>query len=300
MFASTCESAHEPIDFATHEGRLIECVGEQRCPGEQGTSDSCSWRYKLCVSCAQEGDQVFIRVQSNSLPNHCFNSPLHNPVEIETDWRVEFNADVRTNKYKPSIRETDLGIKGCGSNNSKDSGKKRKVLLVVIDGLRADAFEQADTPNVDELIATSLYTFDARTHLKYTTWSGAGWSSIFRGVDSQKHLVKGNGVINFHTFDCTYKTFLWYLKNTFGLKTTATIAWNELYSHLVEPDALDRFRILLDEDGAYQMADQIEHEDFDIYVWGANDVDESGHDFAFSPENPQYMDAIRKTDQRIG
>ena len=110
----------------------------------------------------------------------------------------------------------------------------------------------------------------------------------------------GNGVVNFHTFACSYKTFFWYLKNTYGLKTMATIAWNELYTHLIEADALDRFRLHLDVDGAYQVADAIEHEDFDVYMWGANDVDESGHDFAFSPESPEYMKAINLTDGRIG
>ena len=87
---------------------------------------------------------------------------------------------------------------------------------------------------------------------------------------------------------------------TAGLKTMATVAWNELYTHLIEADALDRFRLHLDVDGAYQVADAIEHEDFDVYMWGANDVDESGHDFAFSPESPEYMKAIYLTDGRIG
>ena len=49
-----------------------------------------------------------IRVQTNSLPNHCFYSPQTNPVEVETDWQVEFNPDVTAASYTPPA--VDLGI----------------------------------------------------------------------------------------------------------------------------------------------------------------------------------------------
>ena len=44
-----------------------------------------------------DGDQstVYIRVQTNSLPNHCFGPLDLNPIATETDWTVEFNKDVK-------------------------------------------------------------------------------------------------------------------------------------------------------------------------------------------------------------
>ena len=62
-----------------------------------------------------------IRVQSNSLPNHCFYSPHTNPVELETDWQVEFNPDVMVEGYSPPLVE--LGIKDCSSDAITDSEK---------------------------------------------------------------------------------------------------------------------------------------------------------------------------------
>ena len=62
-----------------------------------------------------------IRVQSNSLPNHCFYSSLTNPVELETDWQGEFNPDVTAEGYSPP--HVDLGIKDCGSDAYTDSDK---------------------------------------------------------------------------------------------------------------------------------------------------------------------------------
>ena len=104
---------------------------------------------------------MMIRVQSNSLPNHCFYSPLYNPIEVETDWQVEFNPDVLNPNYSPP--EVDLGISGCGSGTYTDSGKKRKVLSIIIDGMRPDAILKANTPTFDELMATGLYSLEART-----------------------------------------------------------------------------------------------------------------------------------------
>ena len=70
----------------------------------------------MCVTCSEEEEEVYIRVQSNSLPNHCFYSFLNNPVEIETDWKVKFNPDVTGQSYYPDTEkevETSLGIDGC-------------------------------------------------------------------------------------------------------------------------------------------------------------------------------------------
>ena len=63
-----------------------------------------------------EGDQstVYIRVQTNSLPNHCFGPLDRNPVATETDWTVEFNKNVKGEVNHPYGEvSTDLGIEGC-------------------------------------------------------------------------------------------------------------------------------------------------------------------------------------------
>ena len=100
MFDNTCSSINAPIAFVNHEGEVMSCSGLQRCPGGStattfGTgSQACSWQRKLCVTCSEEDSEVYIRVQSNSLPNHCFYSKDTNPVETETDWKVKFNPNV--------------------------------------------------------------------------------------------------------------------------------------------------------------------------------------------------------------
>ena len=80
---------------------------------------------------------------------------------METDWQVEFNPDVNVSGYSPP--SVDLGITGCGSDTYTDSGKTRKVLSIVIDGIRPDAIIEGNTPTFDELMATGLYSLEART-----------------------------------------------------------------------------------------------------------------------------------------
>ena len=57
----------------------------------------------------------------------------------------------------------DLGITGCGSDSYTDSGKTRKVLSIIIDGMRPDAILEANTPTFDKLMSTGLYSLQART-----------------------------------------------------------------------------------------------------------------------------------------
>ena len=106
-FDNTCSNTKDPIDFVNHQGETMSCTGQMRCPGGDGLVDfkaesPCTWKRKLCITCKKdEDDEVYIRVQSNSLPNHCFYSHENNPAEVETDWTVKFNPDVDGEVYWP-------------------------------------------------------------------------------------------------------------------------------------------------------------------------------------------------------
>ena len=67
---------------------------------------------------------------------------------------------------------------------------QRKVLIIGIDGVRSDALEAANTPNLDAIRDNGLYSPDALND--DITISGPGWSAILCGVWSDKHLVTGN------------------------------------------------------------------------------------------------------------
>ena len=68
-------------------------MGNMSCPEDHGfktynsTTGACKWTRKLCVTCWENeyDGHVWIRYQSNMLPNHCFESKPNNPEEHEID-----------------------------------------------------------------------------------------------------------------------------------------------------------------------------------------------------------------------
>ena len=60
----------------------------------------CTWTRKLCVSCFEDTEgTVKVKVQSNAMPNHCFNgrttgSKINFASPKETEWQVNWNPDV--------------------------------------------------------------------------------------------------------------------------------------------------------------------------------------------------------------
>ena len=223
-----------------------------RCPGgeemlEYSNAQPCSWRRKMCVTCSEEDGEVYIRVQSNSLPNHCFNSFEHNPKEIETDWKVKFNPDVTGQTYYPDAEknlDTSLGIEGCATGQDTDelAEKKRFTLTIMIDGTRSDTVIAASTPAFDSMMKNGLWTMEAMTHDSMFTDSGPGWRSILTGVKPQKHGNFDNNL--FLTVDSDYKSFLWHGHVEHGLKTLVMLNLPHYYDDdflpaLFESDSTD-------------------------------------------------------------
>ena len=82
-------------------------------------------------------------------------------MEVESDWQGEFNPDIGQSNYRAP--DVELGITGCDADVFIDKGKIRKVLSIVIDGMRPDAMLVAETPTFDQLMATGLFSLEART-----------------------------------------------------------------------------------------------------------------------------------------
>ena len=91
-FDNTCDvTANTPLTtFSSHAGSIMSCTGTMRCPGGTTkaiytTASPCTWKRKLCVTCATDAATglVKIRVQSNGLPNHCFDGGATNPAAVD-------------------------------------------------------------------------------------------------------------------------------------------------------------------------------------------------------------------------
>ncbi len=176
--------------------------------------------------------------------------------------------------------------------------RARKVLVLGVDGVRADAVQLAGTPHLDSLLPQAAYSFDARTHLGATTSSGPGWTSFFTGVNADKHDVWSNGEYAERNED--YPSYLARAVDGLGLRTTLAYQWLDIGTGIVDSDAVHDAWWSGDEDITTWTADAISAGEHDLYTVVLDDTDHAGHDHGFSPDSPEYLAAIEVADGQLG
>ncbi len=182
-------------------------------------------------------------------------------------------------------------------------GHKRKVLVIGIDGCRADALKQemdsGHAPNMLALCNTGFYTLDS-WHLDITV-SGPSWSSIMTGVYHEKHGVTGNtyGGSNYNQYPY-FPTHAKEIDTSF--KCIQYTEWAPM-SNNVYNDGWDQKIIGTDgyTQGTGAAASQlVQDPDVDVLFTYFDKVDLTGHSSGFNPNNPAYTQAIDSIDYQIG
>ncbi len=194
-------------------------------------------------------------------------------------------------------------LAACGTDEPA-----KKVLVIGLDGIRIDILAEADTPNIDRLIAEGFFSDRARTNVR--TVSGPGWSSMLIGARTDKHLVNSN---NFTGNDyATYPDFLTRLERIDPeFETFAVVDWAPLGTTAsggpLFSDAIDE---LLFFDGGVEgygradslsvdaAADRLTNRDIDAAFVYIGDTDEVAH--ATSTYAPEYKTAIEVADVLVG
>jgi len=194
-----------------------------------------------------------------------------------------------------------LALMLMGTTVVSFASQKRKVLMIGIDGTRADALQAANTPNIDSLIATGAYTFDS-WHTGITV-SGPSWSSIFTGVNYMKHGVTDNSYSGSH-FD-QYHEFPKLAKEYKpNLYAAEVIEWAPLVDNV--PNQYDGYnsRIKVPDGSTTPTGStavtQLLNSNMDVLTVYFDAVDLAGHANGFSPNNPSYITAIQSVDAQIG
>ncbi len=181
------------------------------------------------------------------------------------------------------------------------ASQKRKVLLIGIDGVRSDALQVANTPNLDSLIAHGSYTYDS--WCLGMTISGPSWSSIFTGVWYQKHGVtnntySGSKFDKYHLFPALAK------QHKPGLMAAEVVEWPPLIDEV--PNIYDGYDVRVQvADGATTPTGtaavaQLADTNVDILMVYYDQVDLTGHLSGYSPTNASYINAIQDVDANVG
>lgn len=223
-------------------------------------------------------------------------------------------------KYRIDVKKrpflTTLGIAGAcaittlASMTSALAGEfgNKHTLVIGIDGVRPDALQFANTPNLDNLIATGAVTYDAfaggvlGTATQQATSSGPGWSSILTGVWVDKHGVSSN---SFAGRDYTnYPHFFSRIHETNpNAYLSSIVVWDPINDYIEKdsPNAADFSSKHADDvELVNATVNHLGNADPDVLFLHFDEVDHAGHGYGYSIQVPQYVSAIEGVDVGIG
>lgn len=170
----------------------------------------------------------------------------------------------------------------------------RRVLILSMDGLRADMVEQADMPNLMALMQGGAFTLSAQTTFPSATLPAH--TSMLTGLCPAKHGVDWNDYIPENGY--AKGTDLFDLAHAAGLKTIMFVGKEKL-RQITEPNSLDVFRYINDRD--LVIVERITEEfpqDFGLMFVHFATPDAMGH--AYGWMSPQYISVVQRADEALG
>ncbi|REC80104.1 hypothetical protein DRF60_03740 [Chryseobacterium elymi] len=176
------------------------------------------------------------------------------------------------------------------------SAQTKKVLFIGIDGCRPDVMMSSNTPNIQGLLPTAIYSLDAITLAP--TISGNGWSSMLTGVGLDKHNVPDNNFTNPNY--ANYRDFLTRIETyNPNLRTISLVHWAPINNNIINTaDIKTNFSTDLAVKNAAVNA--LQNDNPDVLFVDFDDVDGAGHSYGFSSTSAQYVNSIQTTDTYIG
>ena len=179
------------------------------------------------------------------------------------------------------------------------SSEKQKVLLIGIDGFRADAAAMLPLTGIRRLMSMGKWSFWAKVQATGSAVSGPGWTSMLTGYEVSKHKVDGNGDLT----DVAKPNFLKTAKDALGKRVAATVSWHPVANDIIgsfDPSTLDElYEAPNDRAMASKAVEWIENENFDVIFMDFDAVDGAGHGNEFSGYEDPYQNAVMNTDEDI-
>ena len=180
-----------------------------------------------------------------------------------------------------------------------------KALVVMLDGCRADAVENASAPNLQRLKAgqwqpgyACAWTLTANTILDAPTISGPNHLAIATGVTGAKTGQRGN-----ETNQCDHVKWPSWLarlvRHDPGKKALFVFSWK--WDEGISPDPGVKFIYGTDEANAAAMAGILAAPDApDAALWYIDLPDHGGHGFGYYPYTTGYLGTIHRADEYVG
>jgi predicted AlkP superfamily pyrophosphatase or phosphodiesterase len=195
------------------------------------------------------------------------------------------------------------GLSACAHAQAAPAkAKADHVVVISIDGLRPDAIEKADAPNMQALIKRGAYCPKAETIRPSVTLPSH--TSMLTGLDYKRHGVTWND----------YKADKGFIEHPSVFtaakgagRTTAMLYGKVKFHHLAKPGALDW--IVGDAPGksggdtscgglSRAFAKEWPQKGFDLTFLHFREPDSAGHSKGWM--TPEYLEAVAKSDAAVG
>lgn len=77
-----------------------------------------------------------------------------------------------------------------GNDTTSINVKQRRVLYIIMDGVRGEALKALSPPNITQIVNKAIYAYDGLSDYNTNTMTNAGaWSNMLTGVTSTQHKV---------------------------------------------------------------------------------------------------------------
>lgn len=176
---------------------------------------------------------------------------------------------------------------------------KRKVLYLILDGVRGSAVSKLAPPAISQIVRKSIYNYDGLVESKSTPVSnGLGWANSLTGVNSDKHKVISNDFANNQL--SLFPTIFTRFKQQSPSLRTASIAATNVFNTNLAIDATAKVDAQNDDAKVKDaVIAELGREDAGIVVAQFHSADEAGIANGYTDSTLPYTNAILQIDTYI-
>lgn len=197
----------------------------------------------------------------------------------------------------PDPRFEEYGIE-------QDSGVKRKVLVIAVDGLVGNQIKEYAPTNISKMQQNAKYSYEAMAD--ENTGSSASWSTLLTGYPSAVHHINNESFIpevdpSHPHGDIKFAPSLIYrIEEVNRRMKTAAVSRNPVMSNILLSNADNSSVEDSDEAVVVKAKDYLKNNDPDFLLVQLSGLIEGGENGGFLIANPNYKAALDLVDEHIG
>ncbi|MCX2473762.1 DUF4983 domain-containing protein [Pedobacter sp. MC2016-05] len=184
-------------------------------------------------------------------------------------------------------------------NDTAGRGSGKKVLLIILDGVKGDVVRQLAPTNITAINAKAAYSFDGLADdRRNAITNAAGWTNLITGVDYRAHGVQSEDFANLNV--ARTPTLFTRIKDNVTNARTVSIASTAIFNEILATDAT--VKVNANDDAAVKTAAVAElgNKSATVVVAQYHSAEVAGAANGYTANTPAYTNAIQALDAYIG